>query len=92
MRDPVVSEGTPDNVMSEILVFTELDEQGNELGPPREFPINGRRAHIDAEVIKFDAKFVEESDPEKGKSVILFRNLYDQNTSPGRGIRDRQGG
>ncbi|HET6250888.1 MAG TPA: hypothetical protein VFE47_24580 [Tepidisphaeraceae bacterium] len=81
VRDPVYSDAAQTDVIGEYLVFTELDEQGKELST-REFRIKGKRAHIDAEVVKFDANYVEENDPEKGRSVVLFRSLYDQATPP----------
>jgi hypothetical protein len=80
VRDPAYSSG---GLVGEWLVFTELDENGNELNS-REYWIEGKQAHIDAEVIKFDKSKVEQGDLLKGQSLVLFRSLYDSKTSPDR--------
>lgn len=83
VRDPAYSPSAPGGVMGEWLVFTELDENGNEIDN-REFWIEGKQAHIDTEIIKFDKDLVGNGDPLKGQALVLFRGLYDSKTSPER--------
>lgn len=85
VRDPAYSPSAPGGVMGEWLVFTELDENGDAIDNTlREFWIEGKQAHIDTEIIKFDKDLVGNGDPLKGQALVLFRGLYDSKTSPER--------
>ena len=64
------------------LLFVEYARDGVTPLPAKEFTIEGAVAHIDAMVIKFDGKFVEENDPLRGHSIALFTRLYGENQSP----------
>jgi hypothetical protein len=50
--------------------------------PPKVFTIEGKLAHVDAMVIKFDRHFVEEGDPIRGHSIALFTKIYGDKQSP----------
>jgi hypothetical protein len=67
------------------LLFVEYARDGTPL-PARRFTIDGNVAHLDAMVIKFDGKFVEENDPLRGHSVALFTRLYGESQSPEKGF------
>ncbi|HEX4124767.1 MAG TPA: hypothetical protein VHY37_08590, partial [Tepidisphaeraceae bacterium] len=63
------------------LLFVEYGRDGSPL-PGRTFTVIGDTVHIDAEVIKFDGKFVEENDPLRGHSIALFKSIYGDRQTP----------
>jgi hypothetical protein len=63
------------------LLFVEYTKGGVSL-PPKSFVIEGKHAHVDAMVIKFDRHFVEEGDPLRGKSIALFTKIFGDQQSP----------
>ncbi len=84
VADVVVSEqgiapGT--GTLRTTLLFVEYDHNGEAL-PARKFTIDGKMAHIDAMVVKFAGKFVEDNDPLRGHSIALFTRLYGDKQSP----------
>ncbi len=74
------------------LLFVEYAKDGRPL-PGKRFTIAGNVAHIDAMVVKFDGKFVEQNDPLRGHSVALFTRLYGETQAPAQGFPiDSRGG
>jgi len=69
-------------ILRTTLIFLEYAKDGTPIKPARQFVIEGKRAHLDAMVIKFDGKFVEQNDELRGHSIALFTGLYDQTQSP----------
>jgi hypothetical protein len=63
------------------LLFVEYTKGGESL-PPKVFVIDGKLAHVDAMVIKFDQHFVAEGDPLRGHSIALFTKIYGDTQSP----------
>ena len=63
------------------LLFVEYAHDGSAL-TPKTFTIEGKTAHIDALVVKFDGKFVEDKDPLRGHSVALFYRLFGDHQNP----------
>ncbi len=63
------------------LLFVEYTKSGKSL-PPKTFTIEGKVAHVDAMVIKFDRHFVTEGDPLRGRSIALFTRIYGDRQSP----------
>src|ERR1044072_5164788 len=57
-----------DGVPHTTLLCVEYDKKGQPL-PARTFTIEGKQAHFDALVIKFDRGFVEQDDPLRGHSI-----------------------
>ena len=70
-----------DGNLQTTLLFVEYTRGGQSL-PPKSFTIEGKLAHIDAMVIKFDRHFVEEGDPLRGHSIALFTKIYGDRQSP----------
>ena len=64
------------------LRFTELDGEGQPLGPGLEAEIDGRLLYIETLVIKFGDQFVEGGDSLRGTSICLFRRLFGENQPP----------
>lgn len=87
MADVVVTEQRAVNgTMTTTLLFVEYGRDGSTL-PARRFTINGDVAYVDAMVIKFDGKFVQDNDPLRGRSIALFTRLYAENQPPEKGFR-----
>jgi len=68
-------------VMTTTLLFVEYTKSGQSL-PPRSFVIEGKVAHVDALVIKFDHHFVQENDHLRGKSIALFTRIFGDKQPP----------
>ena|SRR4051812_15457944 len=74
---------TDDGRTETTLLFTEYARDGKTLLPnAREITIDGVGAHLDAYVIQFDGKYVEENDPLRGHSVALFKRVFGDNQPP----------
>jgi hypothetical protein len=67
--------------MTTTLLFVEYTKNGQSL-PPKSFTIEGKLAHVDALVIKFDHHFIAENDPLRGKSIALFTRIYGDKQAP----------
>ncbi|HEX9794580.1 MAG TPA: hypothetical protein VGC54_11410 [Planctomycetota bacterium] len=72
--------------MRSTLRFTELSHDGVPLGPSQEMTIEGRLAYVDALVIKFEDRLVQEGDYLRGTSVCIFRRIFGENQEPSEGV------
>jgi hypothetical protein len=70
-----------DGFVHTTLLFVEYGRDGSAL-PGRSFTIIGDTGHIDALVVKFDGKFVEQNDPFRGHSIALFKSIYGDREAP----------
>jgi hypothetical protein len=87
MADVIVTEQKPvDGRLQTTLLFVEYGPDGAAL-PARRFTVDGEVAYVDAMVIKFDGKFVEQNDPLRGRSIALFTRLYGEHQPPEKGLR-----
>jgi outer membrane murein-binding lipoprotein Lpp len=68
------------------LRFVEVGDEGRPLAPPRELTIAGDIVHVDAWVVKFDDRYVEQGDPLRGTSLCLFRRIYGEYQEPSEGF------
>lgn len=66
------------------LLFGEYGRDGSSYlsGSEKRFVIEGKGAHIDAYVIEFDGKFVEENEPLRGHSIALFKRIFGDKQTP----------
>ncbi len=69
------------------LRFVEIDPQGRPVGQPRLLEVKGDKVYVDALVIKFEDRFVEESDPLRAASLCLFQRIFGDRQSPAEGER-----
>jgi len=69
-----------------VVVFQELDADGEPLGPEQPFTLVGKVAYIDALVIKFDDSYVEQGDALRGSSICFFRRLFGEYQQPNEGF------
>jgi hypothetical protein len=63
------------------LLFVETTRDGAQL-PPRSFTVRGEQVHIDGLVIEFPANAVQQADPLRGHSIILFEKIYGSSERP----------
>jgi type II secretory pathway pseudopilin PulG len=81
----VTDQRTIDGTLRTSILFVEYARDGTSL-PPRRFTVEGKTVHLDAMVIKFDGKFVEQNDPLRGHSIALFTRLYGDTQRPADGF------
>ena len=62
--------------------FTEVDDTGKPANVSREMTLPGQEVYFDTLVIKFDDHFIEESDPFKGRALMLFRRIFSNTMRP----------
>lgn len=77
----VTDQQTVNGTLHTTILFVEYAADGRAL-PGRRFTIEGNTAHLDALVVKFDGKFVEQNDELRGHSVALFTRIYGETQSP----------
>jgi len=81
----VTDQKTIDGFLRTSILFVEYARDGTSL-PPKRFTVEGKTVHLDAMVIKFDGKFVEQNDPLRGHSIALFTRLYGDRQTPADGF------
>jgi hypothetical protein len=74
------------NVVKCQLEFTELAPNGTPLSDPKQIQLPGDVVYIDNWVIKFEDKYVEQADIERGTSLVLFRRIFSENQQPAEGV------
>lgn len=77
----VTDQSEVEGTLKTTLLFVEYAKDGSSL-PAKMFTIDGKAAHIDAMVIKFDRGLIAANDPLRGHSVALFRRLFGDNQPP----------
>ena len=90
-----VVDQTKDDATGQIITlveFVELNDEGQPIDTPRRFPIPGDTVYVDGWVVKFDDKYIEAADLERGTSLIVFKRLFGSNQKPDEGFPlDEQG-
>ena len=66
--------------------FVELNEQGDPIGEPRKFRLEGDLVYVDYWVVKFDDQYVEAADLERGTSICLFNRIFGEFQKPKDGV------
>lgn len=66
--------------------FVEIDDRGQAIGTPQQFELQGSIVYIDGWIVKFDDKYIEEADIERGSSLVLFRRLFGEYQQPNEGF------
>jgi hypothetical protein len=69
-----------------VVDFVELDDEGNPIDEPREFRVRGDLVYIDTYLVKFEDKYVEAADIERGSSLILFHRIFGDKQQPAEGF------
>jgi len=75
-----------------LVEFQELDENGDPLDAPKQFRIKGDMVYLDTWVVKFDDKYVESADIDRGTALVFFRRLFGEFQEPQLGFALDQAG
>jgi outer membrane murein-binding lipoprotein Lpp len=68
--------------LTTLVEFVEVNSDGQPIDTPREFRIPGDTVFVDAWVVEFEDKYVEQADLERGTSLILFKRLFGNDQKP----------
>jgi hypothetical protein len=66
--------------------FVEINDEGAPIDDPRRFTIEGDLVYIEANVVQFQDKFVEQADPDRATSLCLFQRMYGEYQEPHEGF------
>lgn len=66
--------------------FVEVNSDGDPIGEPKTFTIEGDTVYVDAWVIKYADEAVERGDPLRATSVCLFRRIFGEYQEPSEGF------
>jgi hypothetical protein len=72
--------------VSSLIEFVELNDEGHPIDTPRQFRIRGDIVYIDGWVVKFEDKYVEQADLERGTSLLLFKRIFGSGQKPDDGF------
>jgi len=74
------------NELYSLIEFQEFDDNDEPLEEPRQFRIKGDVVYIDSWVVKFEDKYIEKADLQRGTSLLLFRRLFGEFQEPQQGF------
>ncbi len=66
--------------------FTEIGDDGQQVGEPAELAIDGDRIYVEYLVVKFDDEYVEQADIERGTAICLLERIFGENQEPDDGF------
>jgi hypothetical protein len=69
-----------------LVEFVELNDEGAPIDTPREFRVPGEQVYIDSLIVKFEDKYIEQADIERGTSLILFNRIFGDKQQPADGF------
>jgi hypothetical protein len=80
----VVEQGPkePGGALVSLVEFVELNDEGQPMDTPRQFPLPGDTVYVDYLVVKFDDKYVEEKDLDRSTSLCLFNRIFGDQQKP----------
>lgn len=67
------------------VAFTEVDEQGKDIGSTRNYVVKGEKLYVDGWIVTFDDKYVEEADELRSASMYVFKSIYGDHEKPSEG-------
>jgi hypothetical protein len=62
--------------------FVELNDTGDPIGEMRTFQLEGDVVYVDYRVVKFDDRYVEQADLERGTTICLFNRIFGEFQKP----------
>lgn len=68
------------------LEFVEFSPQGDPLSAPKRFELPGDLIYVDNWIVKFDDRYIEKGDIQRGTSLCLFRRIFSEQQQPAEGI------
>lgn len=72
--------------------FWQLSDAGDPIGQPKRLQVEGDMVFVDYLVVKFDDKYVEQADLERGTSICMFHRLFGEYQKPKDGFELEQPG
>ncbi len=66
--------------------FVELNELGDPVGQARQFSLDGEMVYVDYWVVKFEDKYVEQADLERGMSICMLSRVFGDLQKPKEGF------
>jgi hypothetical protein len=67
--------------------FSEVNEQGEPIGQPKQFDIVGDMVYVDFLRVTFEDKFVEQSDIDRSTALALFQRIFGEHQEPVEGFQ-----
>jgi hypothetical protein len=62
--------------------FTEVDEDGRDVGAAKIYTVSGSKFYVDGWVVAFDDKYIEDADELRGASLFVFKSIYGDAEAP----------
>lgn len=62
--------------------FVEMTPDGQRLGKPRQYYLSGDKIYVDCWIVKFDDKYIKESDLHRSTSLCVFKSIYGNSDGP----------
>jgi len=66
--------------------FVELNELSDPVGEARQFSLDGEMVYVDYWVVKFEDKYVEQADLERGMSICMLSRVFGDLQKPKEGL------
>jgi hypothetical protein len=66
--------------------FVELNDLGDPIDKPKEYQLVGDLVYVDCLVVKFEDKYVEAEDLERGTSICMFSRIFGEFQQPNEGF------
>lgn len=64
------------------LEFVEINDEGQPIGKPKQFDIEGDLVYIDYLRVTFDDKYIEKSDLDRSTAICLFQRIFGEHQEP----------
>ncbi|MCA9268036.1 MAG: hypothetical protein KDA41_06175, partial [Planctomycetales bacterium] len=72
----VLDQNEEDGQLYSTVRWVEVDDANKAVDQPRSFKLKGDIIKVDAWVVKFEDRYIEEADLIRGTSIFLFRGIY----------------
>jgi hypothetical protein len=67
--------------------FVEINDEGQPIGPAKQFDIQGDIVYVDYLNVTFDDKYVEQSDLDRSTSICLFQRIFGEHQQAAEGYQ-----
>jgi hypothetical protein len=67
--------------------FVEINDDGQPIGPAKQFDIQGDIVYVDYLNVTFDDKYVEQSDLDRSTSICLFQRIFGEHQQAAEGFQ-----
>jgi hypothetical protein len=74
-------DGAPKKLITKV-EFVEINAEGQPIGQPKQFNIEGDLVYIDYLRVTFDDKYVEGSDLDRSTAICLFQRIFGEHQEP----------